>query len=121
MKLKVLTANIRFSSMGNDFHERSWDERCPVCCQVLKDSGADVICLQECHSRQFKDIQAALGEGYRPFWHLTTTEEGVFPENAIFYKWRDADLMDCGAYALSETPHIQGSSSWGAECMRFVN
>ena len=118
--MKLLTCNIRFSSMGHDTGVRFWKNRRDFCLETMLSRQPDIICVQECHNDQFTDLQAGLGSGWSAYW-VMSFPDGFYPENAIFYRKDFARIVNCGGYWLSETPHIPGSRSWGSECVRLAN
>jgi len=118
--MRIITCNIRASSMGNDFNERSWHARGAFCIQTVMKHSPDVIVLQECCLDQLTDFQKTLGEEWATYAMMIDPEWDV-PENAILYRKSLGALQNCGGYWLSETPHIPGSVSWNSECVRFAN
>jgi endonuclease/exonuclease/phosphatase family metal-dependent hydrolase len=117
--MKILSCNIRFSTMQNDHGVRAWKSRCQPCLKAILRENADIIALQECCNDQFHDLQAALQQDYDSFWMNSFTDER-YPENAIFFR-RSFGISSRGGWFLSETPQLPGSKSWGSECVRFVN
>ena len=118
--MKLLTCNIRFSSMGCDSGVRNWKNRCEYCLETMLSRKPDILCLQECHNDQFSDLRSGLGSDWSAYW-IMSFPGGYYPENAIFYRNDYARIVNCGGYWLSETPHIPGSRSWGCGCVRTAN
>ena len=106
--------------MQQDTGSRFWKNRRDFCLKTMLSRQPDIICLQECHNDQFADLQAGLGSTWSAYW-IMSFPGGFYPENAIFYRNRFAQIVNCGGYWLSETPHIPGSRSWGSECVRLAN
>ena len=117
--MKIITCNIRFSSMGNDTGPRLWKNRRACCFAAIAKYDPDVICLQECHTDQLADF-AARFPGHECI-HGNSAASEEFPENAVFYRRGMYENRGVGAWHLSETPHIAGSTSWGTKCVRMVN
>ncbi|MBQ9502943.1 MAG: endonuclease/exonuclease/phosphatase family protein [Lentisphaeria bacterium] len=118
--MKIMTCNIRFSSMGGDSGPRLWANRRELCFDAISRRDPDILCLQECHNDQFRDFTAAFGAEYDAF-HGNSYPGDYFPENAVFYRRSLFRNLGCGAWHLSEKPHVCGSKSWNSECVRFVN
>ena len=118
--MRILSCNIRFSSMGGDAGERHWSQRGSFCIACIQARHPDIICLQECHNDQLRDFRAALGEAFECFY--TNSYPGdFFPENAIFYRREALRFHGGGGWHLSEQPHVAGTKGWGSECVRLVN
>ena len=118
--MKILTCNIRFSSMGHDTGERHWSQRRALCLDCIMRREPDLICLQECHNDQLRDFQSALAKKFGCFY--TNSYAGdYFPENAIFFRRETCRFHGGGGWHLSETPHVAGTKGWGSECVRLVN
>ena len=118
--MRVITCNIRFSSSGSDFGSRLWENRRELCLKTIIEQDPDIICLQECHNDQLADFIVAIGDNY-DYFHGNSYPTDYFPENVIFYRKTHFTLKGCGAWHLSEKPHVCGSKSWGSECVRLVN
>jgi len=117
--MKIMTCNIRFSSMGHDTGPRFWKNRRECCFSAIEKCDPDVICLQECHNDQLADFKARFA-GF-DWVHGNSFASVQYPENAVFYRRGMYENCGVGAWQLSETPHIPGSTSWGTECVRMVN
>ncbi len=116
--MKILTCNLRFSSMP-DHGKRSWSRRKDLCIETLRSESPDVICVQECHNDQLYSLDSAFRTGYDSFW-MNSFPGNYYPENVIFFR-RGFRLAGRGGFFLSETPHVPGSKSWESECVRFLN
>jgi endonuclease/exonuclease/phosphatase family metal-dependent hydrolase len=117
--MKIITCNIRFSSMKQDTGPRFWQNRKKCCFSAIEKYNPDVICLQECHNEQLADFKAYFSNYDCVHGNSFASEE--YPENAIFYRREIYENCGIGAWQLSETPHIPGSTSWGTKCVRMVN
>ena len=91
--MKLLTCNIRFSSMGCDSGVRNWKNRCEYCLETMLSRKPDILCLQECHNDQFSDLRSGLGSDWSAYW-IMSFPGGYYPENAIFYVNHDRQELD---------------------------
>jgi endonuclease/exonuclease/phosphatase family metal-dependent hydrolase len=117
--MKIMTCNIRFSSMGHDTGPRFWKNRRACCFAAIEKYAPDVICLQECHNDQLADFKSRFGAF--DCVHGNSFAGIEYPENAIFFRRGMYENCGVGSWQLSETPHIPGSTSWGTKCVRMVN
>ena len=113
--MRVMTANIRNADRVDDGH--SWESRKHVCAGVIAACAPDVVGLQEATLEQVEWIAAALPEHA---WHGLRQDPHGHPRNAIFVH-RSLELVDRGGFWLSSTPHVPGSTGWGAKYARHVN
>ena len=117
--MRIITCNIRASTMGLDFGPRKWKNRKDYCLDTILAQAPDIICVQECQREQFSDFCSRLGADWGSFGMRLAPDGG--PENTIFYRRAFARAADAGGYWLSKTPHIPGSKSWDSECVRLAN
>lgn len=117
--MRIITCNVRASTMALDLGPRLWKNRKDLCLETILKTAPDVICLQECQMEQLQDFRQALEPEWGAFWMRLAPDGG--PENVIFYRRAFADISDHGGYWLSDTPHVPGSKSWGSECVRLAN
>lgn len=113
--MRVMTANIRNADRVDDGH--SWESRRVVCARVLAACTPDVLGVQEATIDQVEWIAAALPEHD---WHGLRQDPHGHPRNAVFVH-RSLELVDRGGFWLSSTPHVPGSTGWGAKYARHVN
>jgi endonuclease/exonuclease/phosphatase family metal-dependent hydrolase len=115
--MRIMTCNIR-TSLASD-HDNNWGHRRDICVEVMLSRSPDIICCQEVQFCQFEYLLAHL-PGYA--WFGTGDTPGpVMPTNAMFYRTERFTMLSGGAYWLSETPHVCGSSSWDSKCVRLAN
>jgi endonuclease/exonuclease/phosphatase family metal-dependent hydrolase len=115
----VETWNIRYDNPGDGPH--AWRHRREGVIEHLRDTGADVIGLQEVLPRQLAAIRAGL-DGYDAFSRGREREADRGEAVPILWRrdhWRlDADHAT--HFWLSETPEVPGSMSWKTACTRMV-
>lgn len=113
----VMSMNVRMDAII-DFNEKDWsDSRCALVCNYLKNSGADVICLQEVCLNQYEDILDAVGGTYSVIYYQRE-KDGRNPEGlAILYN-DDFELVENNRFWLSSTPETE-SKDWGAAYKRI--
>ena len=114
--MKVLSCNIRY--YGGDDGPNAWDERRDLCIQVIAMRRPDLICLQECWEEQRRDLVGA----FTDFDHFGAVDEplGRHPVNTVLYRRDVLRPVSQGAYWLSKTPHLCGSSDWDSACVRLA-
>ena len=95
----------------------SWERRKDVCARVIAACAPDVVGLQEATLGQVEWIAAALPDHA---WHGLRQDPHGHPRNAVFVH-RSLAVVDRGGYWLSSTPHVTGSTGWGAKYARHVN
>ena len=113
--VRLSTYNLRVAC---DKAPNDWESRLPRILRLLESEQFDVFGTQEGLKRQIDDLvsgtrYAYIGVGRDDF--------GASGEHcAIFF---DPDRLECvkgGTFALSETPDVPGSKSWGTECPRIA-
>ena len=86
---------------------------------LIEKKGFDLMGLQEVCSQQADFIRKTM-----PDWGLVgvatnDTERGnTGHANGIFYRKDRFRVIDWGWFAISETPDVPGSKSWGTMCVR---
>ncbi|MBN1124559.1 MAG: endonuclease/exonuclease/phosphatase family protein [Sedimentisphaerales bacterium] len=116
LDVKVMTFNIRYGT-ANDGDNR-WENRREMVFEVIRDSKADVIGLQEALLFQIQEILAAV-KGYDSVGvgRDDGKEKGEFSN--ILYR-KDRFTMDTsGTFWLSDTPEVPASRSWGNSIPRI--
>lgn len=130
LKLKLLSANIRLAYQESEELTREilvadehngvgWNTRKDMCGRIIAKQEADIICLQESRDVQVKDILGHL-KNFASYG-LSHRAPEYYPTNAILYSQDKFDLITCGGFYLSETPHIEGSIGWDSLRPRFAN
>lgn len=116
------TWNIRLSSMDKwekDPRFPKWEARMPRVTGLIEEKGFDLMGLQEVGGPQTVFIRKAM-----PEWGLVgvvtnDVERGrTSHANGIFYRKDRFRVDDWGWFAISETPDVPGSKSWGTMCVR---
>ncbi len=115
--MRIMSCNIRCACGGDG--ENNWQYRNDFCCEVIRKRDPDIIGFQEVWEEQFHDLLSRFGDYH---WYAMVDEPvGRRPMNSIFYRAEAFGRISAGAYWLSETPHVAGSSSWDSECVRLAN
>lgn len=112
--VRVLSANIRKPEPADGRH--AWELRADLAGRVLAAQGVDLIGFQELRRGQRDDLRRWL-PGLRWHGHTRTTGDD-HPINAVAWREDAFTAIACGGYALSMTPHVVGSSAWGAASPR---
>lgn len=115
-KFRIISFNIRYGFA--DDNTNSWKLRADSVGELLQDSGASIILVQEALNFQLDQIQHYLGG----WWRLGVGRDdggGVGEHCAILYYHNDWKWIENGTFWLSETPSVPGSKSWGAALPRI--
>lgn len=118
--LHVMSYNIRrrMPQMFTRGPDR-WMHRRPLLKQFLESEQPTLLGAQETLPQQANFVRHALGEHYRSIGY--GREAGRRGESApIFYDSRRLLLLDWNQTALSDTPDVTGSTSWGNHTPRLV-
>ncbi len=130
--LRVMTYNIRFD-WNRDTGRRAWHVRQPLIEHIVLNSGAHVIGLQEVLSAEnltyLPSSQLAWASALSGYcivhrdvrFHSPTREhhEAILYQ-PILYDCETLSLETSGSFALSDTPEVYNSVSWGNRIPRFV-
>lgn len=113
----VMSMNIRMDAII-DFNEKNWaDGRGALVCDYIRNSGADVVCLQEVCLNQHEDILSALGDVYSVIYYQREAE-GRNPEGLAILYSNEFELVESNRFWLSSTPDTE-SKDWGAAYKRI--
>ena len=109
-ELNLMSFNIRWP-VGEDIGFRNWTYRKEAVVEFINDSGADIIGLQEIHTKreQLSYIEENLANKYEIIYF------GDKETNATIYDKTKFNLVSQDQYWLSETPDVQ-SIGWGGTC-----
>lgn len=112
--LRVMTFNLRFASTEEP---DSWADRRPAMSRLLRAAAPDVFGTQEGLYRQLRDIESDLAPHYA--WIGTGRERISGDEStALFYDTRRLSPVEHGTFALSDSPDVLGSETWGGDTPR---
>lgn len=119
-ELQVMSYNIRrrmpqMFARGPD----RWVHRRPLLKQFLADEQPTLLGAQEALPQQANFVRHALGEHYRSIGYGREANRGG-EAAPIFYDSRRLSLLDWNQMALSDTPTVPGSTSWGNHTPRLV-
>jgi endonuclease/exonuclease/phosphatase family metal-dependent hydrolase len=116
--LKVMTFNIRYGSANDG--PNHWRKRRQLVFDVITDSDADVIGLQEAMKFQIDQILESAPE-YRSvgLGRDDGKEKGEFSN--ILYNTHRYRLDESDTFWLSDTPDLPGSITWGNACTRICS
>lgn len=111
--LHVMTFNVR-RRLGALSPRRAdrWGERRPRVAALLRAEQPTVLGVQEAMPDQAAAIGDALGESYRQVGHGRRSD-GTGEACPVYYDADRLELLDWSQEALSDTPTIPGSMSWG--------
>ena len=113
-ELRVMTFNLRYASTDEP---NSWSDRRPAMSRLLRGAVPDLFGTQEGLYEQLRDIQADLAPHYA--WVGTGREQISGDEStAVFYDIRRLSPVGHGTFALSDTPDVLGSETWGGDTPR---
>lgn len=115
--VRVLTCNLRGALIEDG--EDSWSMRRTICLDVMHRQDADIYCFQEMQTPNREAIEESFPD-YR-FFGALDRPSGGHPMDGILYRKDRFRELGAGTYALSDHPHMIGSTDWEHECPRFVN
>lgn len=111
----ILSFNIRVQT-SDDKGSKNWSNRKNHVVNYLKESGADVICLQEVTKEQARDLTKGLEGAYTVVYY--ERENSSNPEGLAVCYDDGFELIEQIRFWLSETPD-QLSKGWGASYYRI--
>ncbi len=118
--LQVMSYNIRrrMPTLYPVMADR-WSHREPLLKRFLDEEQPAVLGVQEALPDQAKFVARALGDRYRFVGH-GREKEGRGEGCPIFFDRERVRLIDWVQSALSDTPDIQGSTTWGNRTPRVI-
>lgn len=115
-EVPVMSFNIRYGTASDGAN--SWPNRRKMVCDLLQNSGCDVVGLQEALGFQIDQIGKALpGYGRVGVGRDDGRTRGEYCP--ILYRQDRFMLDEAGTFWLSDTPDVPGSSHWGNACVRI--
>lgn len=118
MNLRVMTFNIRNGLAADG--PNTWENRRQLTAQVIRNSQADIVGLQEVFDFQLDYLMRQLPE-YEVY--SVGRDDGQRDGEACSIVWKQNSLhaVDRGTFWLSDTPDIPGSMSWGNHITRICS
>lgn len=116
--LTVVTYNIRYANPKDG--ENVWENRRDAMAAYLRQTGADLIGVQEAEPAQ----RAWLAEQLTDYgWYGVgrNAEHDQGEGTPVFYRLDRFDVLDRGTFWLSTTPDIPGSRGWDAALPRVAS
>jgi len=114
MEVKIMTFNIRYYRAPNDGQD-AWEYRKRMVADLIQNSGADAIGLQEA---EFPQVEYLRGRLEDDFGILVTYTLGKH-SNALLYRKDRFRAADWGTFWYSDTPDTPDSKGWGNGSPRF--
>lgn len=96
-----------------------WSHRRPILKQLLDDELPALLGVQEALPEQANFVRHALGDRYRSVGH-GREKNGRGEGCPIFYDRERVRLLDWTQTALSDTPDVEGSTTWGNRTPRMI-
>lgn len=116
--VSLLSFNIRYATAKDA--EQRWRNRRQLAINVMRDSDADIICLQEALHQQLRAVRQAL-----PTYasHAIGRKDGYHDGEhvPVLYRSDRFSPLRAGHFWLSETPDQAGSISWNARKPRVCS
>jgi len=119
-ELQVMSYNIRrrMTNLNPVLADR-WPHRQPLLQQLLEDEHPSILGVQEALPAQADFVREALGERYRSIGH-GREKNGRGEGCPIFFDRDRVRLIDFTQSMLSDTPDVQGSTTWGNRTPRVI-
>lgn len=117
-EIKLISFNIRLSSMAKYDGENRWDNRKQAIIKMIEQEQPDVFGLQEALLEQVEYLKTNLPQ-YKNIGVGRDDGENKGEFMSIFYLSDKFDLLKSGNFWLSKTPEIV-SKGWDAACYRIV-
>ena len=116
LAIEMMSFNIRIIS-DKDQGVTNWESRKVALIEYLNKNTADIICMQEVKTRQYKEIKAGLDKRFGAVFYAR--ENGDDPEGLMtIFDQTKYELKDKGVFWLSQIPYIM-SKGWGANHYRI--
>jgi endonuclease/exonuclease/phosphatase family metal-dependent hydrolase len=114
--LQVMSFNIRYGTAKDG--ENEWPARRAMLFDVIRESDADLVGLQEALAFQIDEILAAVpGYAVVGVGRDDAARAGEF--SAILFKKDRFRVADAGTFWFSDTPEVPASKSWGNSITRI--
>ncbi len=115
--LRVMTFNIRYNNPGDGVN--AWPQRRDWVAEVVKDRRIDMLGVQEALPGQIADLEQRL---VCYGWYGVGRDNGRRggEHTPIFYRKSRLELLDEGAFWLSQKPDQPGSKSWDTAITRVT-
>lgn len=112
--LKVVSFNV--PTGGSPDWRDGWAYRRDMVAEFVRHHDLDVICFQEPHEYQTREIASRLPE--YAYFGRGRNRDGSSEYQPIFWKKNRFSQLNNGCFWLSETPHVPESMGWDAVCTR---
>ena len=119
-QLQVMSYNIRRRLPHvNPLSPDRWSRRQPLMKRILRAEHPSLIGVQEALQDQARFVRKALGDRYALIGHGREANRGG-EGCPIFYDRDRLEVLDWEQTALSDTPSVSGSTTWGNRTPRIV-
>jgi endonuclease/exonuclease/phosphatase family metal-dependent hydrolase len=115
MTLRLVTSNIRFENAADMEHD--WTNRRELLAETLLKFKADVIGTQEGREPQLRDLEGLLSDFKMIDAHRSWIDERMYP--SLYINTNTIDVIQSGDIWLSDTPEVDGSSSFNSAFPRL--
>ena len=116
---KILSCNVRVDLPQDNKAGDGWQHRRALCADVIQAQQADLIGLQEAQMKHLQYLKERMPE--YDSYALSYALDDFRPANAILYRRARYELISCGGFWLSQTPHVAVSKSWDSASPRLAN
>lgn len=122
---RVMSFNLRRDySAGGKARTRAgdadhWPDRVPLIEDLLRSRAPAILGVQEALPRMLPAVDQALGDGYVRLGQGRAAD-GKGEASCLYVERRRFVVLDHGQFALSSTPDVAGSMSWGATLPRIA-
>ncbi|MGZ8901851.1 MAG: endonuclease/exonuclease/phosphatase family protein, partial [Limisphaerales bacterium] len=116
---KILSCNVRVDVPQDALTGDSWADRKEMCGDIIKAQKADLVGLQEGQAAHLDYLKSRMPE--YDSYALSHATDYFHPINAIMYLRARYELISCGGFWFSETPHVAVSKGWDTTNPRLAN
>ena len=115
MNFRIISTNIRFDTPQDKEH--AWDHRKQILFDQINEFSPDLLGTQEGREPQLRDFESGVENLKMIDSHRSWIDERMYP--TIYVNPAEVDVFESGDSWLSETPNVDGSSSFDSAFPRL--
>eukprot|EP00727_Mastigamoeba_balamuthi_P008206 m51a1_g4006 hypothetical protein (323) ;mRNA; f:548097-549137 len=114
-------ASMNTPTSGDHFLRDSWAYRAAATAQVLARQAPDLVCLQEPHEDQARQVHRTLGETAYGMFGRGRDADGKDEFQPILWREEALQFVRGGTFWLGDDTQAAGKLAWDAACTRHCN